>query len=201
MCRAIWLSDPSLSQLDIKSELDPEAVHIYLEWLYSSDLRIDDSISPMGDAFNLQLLKLWAVATVFEDENFKAVVVTKFFDEAKARFWTESVKWAFVDRKCGNEIRDFIIDIILAYIEPGWFKSEAKHWPDIFVRELADAAMVRWSQKKSFVEQKKAWMVKLGVETEEEKGEAPVSASVWRDENRAAYLDRVNQEASSGCYL
>jgi hypothetical protein len=201
MCRAIWLSDPSLSQLDINSELDPESVHTYLDWLYTSALSIDDSISPMIDAFNLQLLKLWAVATAVEDDSFKAIVITKFFDEAKARFWTESVKWAFVDRNCNNEIRDFIIDITLAYIEPGWFKKEGGHWPEVFVREMADAAMVRWSQKKTFAEQRKSWMVKLGVETEEKKKETPVSASVWRDESRAAYLDRVNQEASSGRYL
>jgi hypothetical protein len=185
----------------MKSELDPEAVQTYLDWLYTSNLHIDDNISSMVHAFNLQLLKLWAIAAAVEDESSRIAVITKFFDEAKARFWHESVKWAFVDRKGNNEIRDFIIDITLAYIEPGWFKSEGGRWLEIFVRELADAAMVRWGQRKTFAEQKNAWMVKLGVEIEERKGEAPVSASVWRDESRAAYLDRINQEASSGRYL
>jgi hypothetical protein len=201
MCRAIWLTDPSLSQLDIKTELDPEAIQIYLDYLYTSTIRITDSISTMGDAYNLRLLKLWAVASVVQDNTFKTVVITSFFDEAKARFWTDSVKWAFVDRKGNNEICDFIIDITLAYIEPGWFKSEGGRWPEVFVRELADAAMVRWGQRKTFAEQKKAWMAKLGVETEEKNGEGPILASVWRDESRAAYLDRINQEASSGRYL
>jgi hypothetical protein len=201
MCRATWLTDPSLSQLDIKSELDPEAVQAYLDWLYTSDLRIDETIPKTDDAFNLHLLKLWAVAAVVQDENFKTLVITTFFDEAKARFWTDSVKWAFVNRKGNNEIRDFIIEISLAYIEPGWFKKEGSRWPEAFVRELADAAMVRWEQRKSFAEQKKMWMRKLNFEDEEEQEEARASCGVWRDENRAAYLDRINQEASSGRYL
>ena len=200
MCRAIWLTDPSLSQLEIKSELDPEAIQLYLDYLYTSTLRIDESVNRAVDAFNLRLLKLWAVANAVRDDDFKALVVTTFFDEAKARFWTDSVKWAFVDRKCDKEIRDFVIDITLAYIEKGWFTREAKHWPEVFVMELADAAMVRWGKRKSFGEQKKIWMQRLGVEDEEEEAPPP-SSCVWRDENRAAYLDRINQEASKDCFL
>jgi hypothetical protein len=201
MCRATWLTDPSLSQLDIKSELDPEAIQVYLDWLYTSNLRIDETIPKTDDAFNLHLLKLWAVAAVVQDEAFKAIAIATFFDEAKARFWTDSVEWAFVDRKGNNEIREFILDITLAYIEPGWFKKEGSRWPEAFVRELADAAMVRWTQRKSFAEQKKAWMKKLNVGDEEEVEETRSSSGVWRDENRAAYLDRINREASSGRYL
>jgi hypothetical protein len=56
-----------------------------------------------------------------------------------------------VERKCDEEIRDFIIDVSLAYIEPGWFKKWSKTLPEAFVSELANVAnvaMVRWIDRK-----------------------------------------------------
>jgi hypothetical protein len=118
------------------------------------------------------------------------------------------VKWAFVERKCDEEIRDFIVDMSLAYIEPGWFKNESKDWPEAFVSELADVVMVRWRDRKDDRALRKMWMRKLNVETDVvsddevtapsggEKGPASTAATIGRDNHRAADLDRATSGAT-----
>ncbi|KAF1839639.1 hypothetical protein BDW02DRAFT_604131 [Decorospora gaudefroyi] len=186
MCRAPWKNDPLLTHLVIDHAfyLDAESLQLYLDWLYSARLCISAQISRKTDAFNLVVLKLWGVATAVQDDAFKAVVVSTFFEEARARFWTESVQWAFVLRRCEDEVREFILEVSLVYIEPGWFAKEAGVWPSVFVRQLADVAMVNWAERKSFGELKKVWLDKLGgvgeeaevveEEEEEEEGEETI---------------------------
>lgn len=118
-CRASWKNKSLPNQLDIESELDAEATQIYLDWLYTSTLHISAKVSRVTDAFNLVILKLWTVANAVEDLVFKSQVIATYFAEARVRFWKESVKWAFLEHKCDDEIRAFIIDISLAYIKPG----------------------------------------------------------------------------------
>jgi hypothetical protein len=141
--------------------LDADAVHTYLDWLYTNTLRIPSTIPRNTDSFNVALLKCWAVASAVEDESFKTTVITTFFNEAKARFWSESIKWAFVD-ECGNdEIKQSIIEIFMMFMEPGWFKEQGAEWPDVFVREVADTALEKGKGKKSFAVLKREWLRKL----------------------------------------
>ena len=189
----------------VGKELDAEAVQVYLDWLYTSNLQIRPTLSRKTDAFNLAILKLWAVANAIEDKTFKSVVITTFFTKARARFWTESVKWAFIERKGDDEVRDFVLTVSLTYIGPGWFSKEGKAWPGEFVRELADVAMTRWKERASFAELRSAWMGKVnteGWEEEEEEGgfvtksKGKVSASiaasgVWRDGGQTAHFDQA----------
>ena len=206
MCRTSWKNDPLRNHLAVGKELDAEAVQVYLDWLYTSNLQIQPTLSRKPDAFNLAVLKLWAVANAVEDKTFKSVVITAFFTKARARFWTESVKWAFVERRCDDEVRDFVLTVSLTYIGHGWFSKEGKDWPCEFVRELADVAMTRWKGRASFAELRSAWMDKVNTKgwEEEEEGfvakskeneSASIAASdVWCDGGQAAHLDR----ASSG---
>lgn len=161
MCRALWKNEPLLKYLSVEDDLDVDGVQGYLDWLYSGSLRIDRSISPKTDDFNLFLLKSWAVAAAVKDDDFTAEIIAMFFAEARARFWTASVTWAFVERKGNDDIRNFIILVFMVYVEPGWFKKEAARWLDAFVRELADVAMVTWGGRKTFEELKKEWLQKM----------------------------------------
>ncbi|KAF1934686.1 hypothetical protein EJ02DRAFT_489888 [Clathrospora elynae] len=152
MCRAPWKNETLLTHLTVEAALDPTAVHAYLDWLYTHTLNIDQALSRKLDAFNVQVLALWAVAAAVQDAAFKSVVISTDFAEARARFWVDSVKWAFVGRRGNDEIRDYVIDIFMAYMEPGWFKKHAEKWPGTFVRELFDVAMMGWGARKSFGE-------------------------------------------------
>ncbi|RMZ70247.1 E3 ubiquitin- ligase Zswim2 [Pyrenophora seminiperda CCB06] len=164
LCRTSWKNDPLLKRMTVEKELDAEAVQAYLDWLYTSCLPIAPSLSRKTDEFNLVMLKLWAVANAVEDETFKSIVMTTYFKDAKVSFGAESVKWAFVERKSDAQIREFVLDVSLVYITPGWFTKQGKDWPDEFLRALADAAMVGWQERKSFAELKEIWMQKLGKE-------------------------------------
>ncbi|EDU49262.1 hypothetical protein PtrSN002B_006840 [Pyrenophora tritici-repentis] len=177
MCRASWTNDQLLSYLAVEKELDAEAVHIYLDWPYTSTLHIRSTLSRDTDAFNLVILKLWAVASAVEDTTFKAIVITTFFEQSRSVFTTESVKWAFVERKCDDEIRDFVLTVALTYLYPGWFRIWGDLWPDEYVRELADMAMTTWKERKSIGDLSKMWAEKLGTESDDDEEEGLVAKS------------------------
>ncbi|KAF7681379.1 hypothetical protein GT037_000355 [Alternaria burnsii] len=147
MCRASWKNDPPLDHLDLKPGLDPEAVQTYLDWLYTSAPHIPSQISSSKNASSLVMLKLWTVANAIEDPSFKAKVIITYFTKDPIPFPACSLKWAFVERKRDDEIREFIIDLGLEFIKPGVFKKASKIWPGAFIGELADAAMVRWRDR------------------------------------------------------
>mgnify|MGYP006877402436 CR=1 FL=1 len=203
MCRASWKNDTLLNQLDVETELDAAAIQIYLDWLYTSVLQIPATYSRITDAFNLLILKLWVVASAVEDKKFEAIVITTFFNETQTRFWTGSIKWAFVKRNCNDEIRNFILSVSLADLEPGWFSKEGDLWPDEYIRELADFAMVNWTERKRLAELRKMWMEKISAASMEEEEESFVekkkghvstigaASGIWRDSARAACLDRT----------
>ncbi|KAF1843704.1 uncharacterized protein K460DRAFT_289503 [Cucurbitaria berberidis CBS 394.84] len=165
MCRATWKNEPLLKYLGVEGDLDAEAVQAYLDWLYCSSLHIDKSVSRKTDAFNVALLKVWEVANAVEDETFKNEIIRTFFTEARACFWSDSVKWAFTQSKRSEEIKAFVIEVFMAYMEPGWFKKEAAKWPDVFTWELADVAMAR-GERKSFKELEERHCKAMGTQDE-----------------------------------
>jgi hypothetical protein len=123
MCRATWKNEPLLKNLTISDDLDAAAVQMYLDWLYSTDLRIPARVDRATDAFNVALLKCWAVASAVQDDAFKGVVLAAFFTEAGAQFWRESIHWVFEDGYGNAEIRSFVIEVFMAFMEPGWFRQ------------------------------------------------------------------------------
>jgi hypothetical protein len=155
MCRATWKNEPLLKYLSIDTALDASAVQVYLDYLYSGDLHISPTISRKCDPFNVTLLKCWAVAAAVSDAAFKHAVIRTFFTEAKARFWSDSVKWAFTD--------GHVMEIFMAFMKPGWFKSEAAKWDEGFVREMADRAL-EGMEKRGYREVRRVWMRTLEME-------------------------------------
>jgi hypothetical protein len=161
MCRATWKNEPMLKGVRIAERLDAESVQCYLGWLYSSQLHIPTSIDRKSDAFNLALLKCWAVASAMEDASFKKEVLRTFFEDAKARLWRESVQWVFVEGWANEEIRGFVVEVFMAFVKLGWFKEQADMWPDEFVRVLADKALEGMERKMGYKDVKIKWLGKL----------------------------------------
>jgi hypothetical protein len=178
MCRAPWKNDPVLVKyIDIPEKLDALAVQRYLDWLYSGRLTISSAVRRLTDAFNVALLKCWAVASAVGDKVFKRDVITMFFDEAEAQFWTESVSWAFDEEKdeSNEEIRAFVVEVFMVFMQPGWFKREGEKkegakWPEAFVWAVADKAL-EGVKMKSFGDVERVWRRKGCVEGVEEKGD------------------------------
>ncbi|EMD97393.1 hypothetical protein COCC4DRAFT_148177 [Bipolaris maydis ATCC 48331] len=107
-CRASWKTDSPLSNLNVETELDAEAVQIYMDWVYTSDLETPAVISLETDAFTLITLKLWAAANAFQDRRFKLHVRNLLFLRPDAFLRMESVNLASVDRESYDEIREFL---------------------------------------------------------------------------------------------
>ncbi|KAJ4341691.1 hypothetical protein N0V87_001706 [Didymella glomerata] len=142
-CRGNWTdrSRPDIERFRIEQELDGQAVQVYLDWLYSSTLHIDASVSRTEDDFNVVLLQCWEVSEAMDDEGFRDAVIQEFFNEAEAHFWARSIDYAFVDGKGSDAMRDFVMDIFLTRVSYDWFKTEGRKWPKTFVQKLADHCM------------------------------------------------------------
>lgn len=189
MCRAEWKNECLLKNMRLEEQLDAEAVQMYLDWLYSGSLHVPAKISRRKDTFNLTVLKCWAVASAVEDDCFKEIVITTFFKEAKAQFWEESVRWAFVDDRANAEIKGFITEVYMAHMGEGWFKKKGAKWPTEFVMALADEAF-KGQKVKNYEEIKKEWTRKLeggdGAVGVEHDSEVEVLKSVPRAPYRTA---------------
>ncbi|KAF2033321.1 hypothetical protein EK21DRAFT_58878 [Setomelanomma holmii] len=195
MCRATWKNEPLLKYLSIDASLDAEAVQAYLDYLYSGTLHIPSSISRRTDPFNVALLKCWAVASAVSDSPFKTTVINTFFTEAKARIWTDSVKWAFTDGQANEEIKDFVMEVFMAFMKPGWFKNEGAKWPQGFVRELADRAFVGMRGRKSYQDIKREWEKRVETEDADEGVEIVARDKILETKMKEAHKDGRGRRA------
>lgn len=144
LCRASWVHDPARMIRVLHEGLEAWAVQTYLEWLYTRDIRISDAIGRDTDAFNLALLQCWKVSTIMQDTTFRDALILAFFTEAQKLFWSQSIEWAFdKDEKHMEDIRDFIVEVFIMSMEPGWFKAHSDKWPKAFVQALADKSLER----------------------------------------------------------
>lgn len=132
MCRVSWKTDSPLSNLDVETKIDAEAVQIYMDWVYASTFEIPAVILKRTDPFNLILLKLWAVANAFKDALFKLEVTHAVFDKSNALFGVESVDWAFMEQNCCDEIRKLVIDVVLAHHDESCFSDHMGGLPNYF---------------------------------------------------------------------
>jgi hypothetical protein len=180
MCRAPWKNEPLLKSLHIPESLDAQAVQGYLDWLYSGTLRVAPGISRKSDSFNVALLKCWAVAGAVQDECFRNVVVGAFFGEARARFWSDSVHWTFVEGGANEEIKGFVVEVFMAYMKPGWFGEQGNRWPEEFVRVLADKALEGMVGRKGYPDVKRKWLRNL----RDADGEVEEEGSRWLDKGK-----------------
>ncbi|KAL1595520.1 hypothetical protein SLS59_008156 [Nothophoma quercina] len=131
----------SSEDVSIEQELDVEAVQVYIDWLYSGALRIDDSLDRNDDDFNFALLQCWEVANALQDRTFRDAVICTFFTEVKARFWSKSIKLAFEDNKGSDEMRQFVMRVFMTQMGQGSFRKWAHKWPKVFVIALADMSV------------------------------------------------------------
>jgi hypothetical protein len=182
MCRAPWKNEPLLKSLTVTDTLDAEAVQIYLNWLYSSTLHIPASISRKSDAFNVVILKCWAVAIAMDDILFRNNVLCTFFRDAEAQFWRDSVEWVFVQGNGNAEIKDFVVEAFMAFMKLGWFSKEAMLWPEVFVREVGDRALGLMKGRRGWREIRRAWSIEL---------EEGMDGGGVREEIRVEVGDRV----------
>ena len=128
-------------EVSIEQESDVEAVQVYIDWLYSGALRIDDSRDRNDDDFNLALLQCWEVANALQNRTFRDAVICTFFTEAKATFWSKSIKLAFDGNKGSDEMQQFVMRVFMTQMGQDWFRKWAHKWPKVFVTALADMSV------------------------------------------------------------
>lgn len=130
--------------MSLQCNLDVDAVQIYLNWLYSGNLHIDDAIDRDDDRFNTLLLKAWTVALAFNDYNFKYAIIAEFVssveDGKNSGFKSDSVRYAF--EECSNHFMQyFVVGNILITITPKWFQDHASEYPTSFTHALCETAL------------------------------------------------------------
>ena len=119
--------------------LDQTAVQMYQDWLYTGEIRIDeDTLTPDCEQSTV-MLKAWTVATTLQDQNFQHAVVAEML--AKPFNPSSSyAEYAFYESD-DEEMRDFIIDWFVTFIEPAFFEEQAQEFPPPFVLGLGEALL------------------------------------------------------------
>jgi hypothetical protein len=69
MCRRRW-RQKSENAIELAHDLDTDAVQVYLDWLYTGELRIDEDIKRDSEDYNVCLLKAWSVSDATKDTKF-----------------------------------------------------------------------------------------------------------------------------------
>lgn len=116
-------------------------MQVYLDWLYSGTIHIPTTVSWYLDSSNLVMLKCWEVSTALEDTTFKNAVIYTYLTKKKAMFRVASREFVFGEEKRCHEMEDFVVDVFMARLKPGWFERESDKWPKRFVRVLADKSL------------------------------------------------------------
>ncbi|KAJ4365598.1 hypothetical protein N0V83_008218 [Neocucurbitaria cava] len=144
MCRSYWKQRTDGVVL-IHEELDRNAVQLYIDWLYSGKLQVDEKFNRSSDEYNVQLLKGWTVSSTFKDVTFTYAIIAEYLSwEVKYSpspyFGPDAAKYAFEDQDIGS-MKRFVVDAFLVDIEDGWSESNATGFPPAFVRAVCVAAV------------------------------------------------------------
>ncbi|KAF1843705.1 uncharacterized protein K460DRAFT_342150 [Cucurbitaria berberidis CBS 394.84] len=151
MCRKNW-KNKTEDPIIVENDLDRDAVQIYIDWLYTGTLHIDENINRGKDDFNLVLLKAWKVATILKDWNFMYAIIAEYIgtmeDGSNAGFWVSSTKYAFEDENI-KSMQIFVIDAFLVYMRDDWFETWASKFPPTFTHAVCGTVLGAIVEKES----------------------------------------------------
>lgn len=150
LCRKFWKQKRE-EQITLDKELDPDAVQLYLDWLYTKRLVFPEDLDQKTEEFSLFLLKAWTVSETMQDADFRHRLVAKYVstteDSPELSIWTECVQYAF-ETQSSEMMRTFVVDAFLVDIEPGWFDASADFFPAIFTHALCRSILLSMKDKK-----------------------------------------------------
>jgi hypothetical protein len=142
MCRKPWKTDAE-ALITLEKDLDPDAVQLYLDWLYTGQLQISQAIDRGSHEFDLHLLKAWIVSEVIDDSVFRQAIIVEHLtvtDEGFEGFGLHAIEFAFKD-DTSHYMRAFVVDSFHVYADQEHFGDLLYDYPDNFVRELCLVAM------------------------------------------------------------
>lgn len=73
MCREAW-EDHTTLDLASNTDLGPKAMQLYMDWLYSGGVHINQEIALESDDFNVLHLKAWVVSHAVGDTTFQTAI-------------------------------------------------------------------------------------------------------------------------------
>ncbi|KAH5733575.1 hypothetical protein HBI17_206500 [Parastagonospora nodorum] len=143
MCRKPWVMGAE-DLITLDSELDPDAVQIYLDWLYTGQLHISEAITRESDEFNIQLLKAWIVSEAFGDRNFRKDIIVQHYaaidEDDNWGFRLDAIEFAFEDDD-HDYMQSFVVDSVHAHADWDAIDDDIDNYPHEFVRKLCLAGI------------------------------------------------------------
>jgi hypothetical protein len=143
LCRKFWKQKRE-DLITLGEELDPDAVQVYLDWLYTK--RIVFQMDPYGleEYFSFSLLTAWIVAESMQDVDFRHQLVAKYVSATAngedTSFGRTSIHYAF-ETESSPSMRAFVIDAFLVDLDPGWFDDSAHLFPANFLHKLCGSVL------------------------------------------------------------
>lgn len=159
MCRHIWKTR-SGDSIEVEEDLYPDAVQIYIDWLYSGQIRIttekedadkdededgnEDEDEDEDEDCYVNILRAWKVSSILEDDEFRYALIAKYFsmveDDDSRRFWAISIAYAFEEENI-DSMREFIIDVFRTYTSDDWEPDWTDSFPAKFLSGLVATLM------------------------------------------------------------
>jgi hypothetical protein len=149
MCRKLWETQPKDLAL-VNRGLDRDAVQIYVGWLYSGQLNIDEEMDRAGQEHNFLLLKAWRVSDAFQDANFRhaiiAEIISSMESDGNPGFDVDCVHYAYEEFQ-ESSMREFMVGVFLTNFGPDNLEEVISEYPEEFTQDLCMVA-VELLQKK-----------------------------------------------------
>ncbi|KAF2130085.1 hypothetical protein P153DRAFT_315711 [Dothidotthia symphoricarpi CBS 119687] len=154
ICRKAWKAGTE-EMISLDDELDRDAVQLYLDWLYTGNLLVDEpDEDDEHEDINLPLLMAWTVSRAVDDKNFKHAIIAEMVSRTRSfnyAFWFESMAYAF-EKHPDEEMKEFLVESFLTCMESGWFKEWADLFPNSFVQAIGEALFDGMTQKPKYAE-------------------------------------------------
>jgi hypothetical protein len=142
MCRKSWEIAPDLLYwVDDQpyGGLSRDAVQIYIDWLYSGQLNIDEEIDRSGQDFNLLLLKACRVSDAFIDVKFRhaiiAEIVSAMESDGNPAFDQACVEYVYA-RDWSFAMRTFMVEAFLTNWDMSTLVEVVREYPAEFTEDL-----------------------------------------------------------------
>jgi hypothetical protein len=135
--------------IELEQSLDTKAIQVYIDWLYTGELRIDEDIERDSDDYNVCHLGAWSVSDAVKDPKFTNAISTEHFRlirrNGNAGFGLNSVNYAFGKEKTA-EMSSFVVHVYYLNTDPDYVFTNSSWFPDNFVRDLC--VMVLYARDK-----------------------------------------------------
>jgi hypothetical protein len=134
MCRNDW-HQASEELVTLEESLDPDAVQMSLDWLYTGRLQFPKNAQCFRHDHAITIFKAWTVSDVMQDAAFRHDLVADIMSKTLTEFPANAMEYIFVT-KSSRTMRRFFVDLMLASHEPDHLVAKIPDLPTALTQAI-----------------------------------------------------------------